>query len=384
MSTTLLEKLILSYKNAGNQELSSLFEEVLLLKNRKLYHQLTEKLLVIVKRPELQNEELLKLYNGFLKELEPKVKPLSMAVIIVQVSSQFKTPEEAIEFLEKKKKDFKGNNESYALLVTAQARVYGSEKNFDKAKELLEEVQHVIDNNLGIDPMVSSQYYRVLAIHHKDQVNAGEFYKAGLLYLAYTPLESIGPDVRKMLARDLAFAGLVAENVYGLGEVLSHPISDSLREDKSFTWLLELMNAFNSGKINVWSELKGKYKDHIKENQTLALNLERLDEKIVILALIDLIWSKPADGRNLPFSEVEKVTHLPFNKVEIIVMRAFCLGLVKGEIDQVRKMIVVSSVTPRVLSFEQIGELQERVKSWSKHVHSTLVDIENNTQELLK
>ena len=302
-----------------------------------------------------------------------------MALMIVQVSSQYKSAKDANEFLEKKIKDFRGSNESYALLMTANAHIYATERNFERAKEVLGEVQQVIDNNLGIDPMVFSQYYRVLAMYHKNQVNAGEFYKAGLLYLAYTKLDSIASDVKTNLARDLALAGLVAEDVYGLGELLSHPIADSLKIDKENSWLLDMINAFNSGKIDKWNELKQSHKAQVQQNKALEQNMGRLEEKIVILALIELIWSKPANGRSLPFSEIAKATHLAANRV---VMKAFCLGLVEGEIDQVKQVVVVTRVQPRVLSFDQIAEMQHRVNTWSKHVEATLLDVEGSTHEL--
>ena len=92
----------------------------------------------------------------------------------------------------------------------------------------------MLDGALGLDPLVFSNFYRVLAIFHKSQVHAGKFYqvtkqgflmenvfvisklekKSGLLYLAYTPVDSIALPVQKLMARDLALAGLVAEDVY--------------------------------------------------------------------------------------------------------------------------------------------------------------------------
>jgi hypothetical protein len=118
---------------------------------------------------------------------------------------------------------------------------------------VLSEVQALLDTAIGIDPVVYSQFYRVLSIFHKvscfvlfmddshefwcvagphvgliarllsflsllslsirllqNQSHAGEFYKAGLLYLAFTPLDTLSLEVKRGLARDLGIAGLVA------------------------------------------------------------------------------------------------------------------------------------------------------------------------------
>ncbi len=147
-----------------------------------------------------------RLYAGFFKELEPRIKPLSMAQILVEVSTQYK-PAEGIAFLENKCRDYKGTNDAYALLkvrtrsgrsvnpfvtlisshpqtVVAHMYVVDAQPHFDKAKEILAEEQTLLDTAIGVDPVVYSSFYRVLSIFHKSQVHAGEFYKAGLLYLA--------------------------------------------------------------------------------------------------------------------------------------------------------------------------------------------------------
>jgi hypothetical protein len=172
-----------------------------------LYHQVTEKVLLLVRAPYYHqpgNNELIRLYDGFFKELEPRIKPLSMSQILVEVSTQYKATE-GIAFLEGKCRDFKGVTDAFALLKTVIAHMYvlADDKQYEKAKAILAEVQALLDHAIGIDPVVYSGFYRVLAVFHKNQDHAGEFYKAGLLYLAYTPLETLSTDVKRALARDL-------------------------------------------------------------------------------------------------------------------------------------------------------------------------------------
>lgn len=97
--------------------------------------------------------------------------------------------------------------------------------------------------------------------------------------LRYTPLDTLALDVKRALARDLGLAGLVAEDVYGLGELLSHALVLSLEQDAELHWLLELLNAFNSGKIDVWRQLSAKHAAQIAQHPSVAQNLPRLEEK---------------------------------------------------------------------------------------------------------
>ncbi len=103
-----------------------------------------------------------------------------------------------------------------------------------------------------------------------------------------------------------------------------------------------------------------------------------------MLALIELVWSRPADGRTLSFGDIGAATHLAVERVELLVMRALALGLLKGEIDQVQGVVLVTQVLPRVLSFDQIAAAKERVKYWREHVNDTLVNHMEPHHELLK
>jgi len=50
-----------------------------------------------------------------------------------------------------------------------------------------------------------------------------------------------------------------------------------------------------------------------------------------------MAFTRPANNRQLTFNEVALKTQLPEDDVELLVMRALSIGLVKGSIDQVDK-----------------------------------------------
>ena len=89
-----------------------------------------------------------------------------------------------------------------------------------------------------------------------------------------------------------------------------------------------------------------------------------LDEKIILLALMELALRRPAGARSLPFADIAAATRTAADKVEWIVMRALSLGLIKGTIDEVDAVVHVSFVKPRVLSLAQIVGLKGKVEEW--------------------
>jgi hypothetical protein len=87
----------------------------------------------------------------------------------------------------------------------------------------------------------------------------------------------------------------------------------------------------------------------------LLQNVRMLTEKISVLALMELVFKTPSDERAIPFSVIAKHTKLAAqNEVELLVMKALSLKLVKGAIDQVEEVVAFTWVQPRVLDIAQV------------------------------
>ena len=68
-------------------------------------------------------------------------------------------------------------------------------------------------------------------------------------------------------------------------------------------------------------------------------------------------------------------------QVELLLMRALSLKLIRGKIDQVGGTIAVEWVQPRVLQRPQIAKMTERLATWTGTVDSTLKFLEGETPE---
>lgn len=62
-------------------------------------------------------------------------------------------------------------------------------------------------------------------------------------------------------------------------------------------------------------------------------------------------------------------------RVELLVMRALALGLIKGHIDQPQNVAVVEWTIPRILERYELKTLIDQFDSWSALINTTLVDI---------
>ena len=63
-------------------------------------------------------------------------------------------------------------------------------------------------------------------------------------------------------------------------------------------------------------------------------------------------------------------------------MKALALKLIRGSIDQVREVVMVTWVQPRVLDLIQIDGMRQRLQEWDENVKKTAIIVENETPEL--
>ncbi|XP_031240814.1 26S proteasome non-ATPase regulatory subunit 13 [Mastomys coucha] len=88
--------------------------------------------------------------------------------------------------------------------------------------------------------------------------------------------------------------------------------------------------AFNSGDVDRFQTLKSAW----GQQPDLAANEAQLLRKIQLLCLMEMTFTRPANHRQLTFEEIAKSAKINVNKVELLVMKALSVGLVRGSIDE--------------------------------------------------
>lgn len=66
-------------------------------------------------------------------------------------------------------------------------------------------------------------------------------------------------------------------------------------------------------------------------------------------------------------------------KVELLVMKALSLKLIKGIIDEVNQTVTVTWVQPRVLDINQVAKMKERMQTWIDSTKQVLSFVEGST-----
>merc|ERR1712141_611837 len=283
--------------SASNGELNQLWRQAKDFHQRRLWHQLTNVLLSLVKRDELQkNDDLWQLYTNVIADFEIKLNPLSLVDICTPVVNRFEDAEEALQFLEKIGDKVKANTEAFVMTRVLVGRLQLSQ-------------------------------FKVKGGH-------ADYYRAALRFLGCSELSDLTLEEQQSHAFHLSLAALLGKGIYNFGELLAHPVLQTLKGTPK-EWLINLLVAFNAGDVKTYNNLRPQW----TEQADLNGNQEILYEKLCLLVLMEMTFRRDANDRQITFFDVSQQTGLNEDKVELLVMKALSKGLVKGHIDQVEQTI---------------------------------------------
>ena len=71
----------------------------------------------------------------------------------------------------------------------------------------------------------------------------------------------------------------------------------------------------------------------------------------------------------MTFATIARETHVRPQEIEILIMKALSLGLLKGSIDQVAEVARINWVQPKVLDMKQIDNMRVRLQEWDSSVN---------------
>ena len=180
-----------------------------------------------------------------------------------------------------------------------------------------------------------------------------------------------------MRAYDLSMAALVSDSIYNFGELLLHPILDSLSGTEK-AWVRDLLFAFNRGDLKAYDTLSSK----IKEDGFLKTHQHQLYQKLALAALTETVFKRPPHDRTMTFAAISAETRIKGEDLEFMLMKALSLGLLRGSIDQVGEVARINWVQPKVLDKGQITGMRGRLKEWDGSVHRLGTWIETKGQDV--
>ena len=96
--------------------------------------------------------------------------------------------------------------------------------------------------------------------------------------------------------------------------------------------------------------------------------LTHLKQKVRIIAFLELLFEVDKDDRSLSFKRIADTCKLEMIDVELLVMKAMSLELVKGLIDEKDEVVHINWIMPRYLSSSHLQIMIEKFKDWEGKV----------------
>jgi len=346
--------------------------------NKKLWHQLTLRLLEFTKNPMFaKGDGLLRLYENFLSDFEHRINPLSLAELCVLVVRQIPDSKQAVEFLDKVKDKVKSNESAKVLCMTSIGNIHLRNKEFPPVKTLMEECEQLLGDMDGVST-VHGRYYELTSNYFKLMGNHARYYQEALRYLGCTDVTDMPSAEQAERAFNIGLAAVVGDGVYNFGELLAHDILKALAgTDRQ--WLVELLYAFNAGDIDKFNSLKDKW----ATQPDLCASEAVMRAKINLLCLMEMTFQRPATDRQLTFDNISKTAKISVGEVELLVMKALSLDLVRGSIDQIDNKCHMTWVQPRVLDRTQIANMQGRLTCLTEDISQMETLLEVHAQDIL-
>jgi 26S proteasome regulatory subunit N9 len=363
---------------------------------QKLWHQLTTTVLEFVGAPAktlrpLNDSTLrntfLAVYQSVLLVSASKLNALSLARIAAatataSVAANSLSVDESKKLLEdllEKQEPGKPLSMATTLFLKSTIGLVQLEHSNDQSKAGLSTIYETIKanavllNQLMPDTpeamIVNAVHYEMSMTYYKLVGPPEAYYNEAIHYLNY--FQPNDPIKAKTLAIDLCLAALTGEGVYNLGQVVTNPIVQVLQGTPE-AWLVELLQACANGHVQAFQTLFTQtYPAQIASQPALVHRGQQLQEKSTLLALVQMVFERPASDRTLKFDDIAQRLMIPLDQVEWVLMRACSVQLIQGTLDQVDGTVHITWVLPRTLDSQQLSELAGRFGEWASKVNTT-------------
>lgn len=245
------------------------------------------------------------------------------------------------------------------------SRYYLYLNQFESSEQTMSKIELKFDNlNNDLSAKINAAYYLTKSIEYKLHENYNAYYTNGLLFLSSVP--SLTSEEKVQLCYDLCIAAILGDKVYNFGELILHDILQEIATDNSpYNWLYHLIQALNAGDLsqfNHWLSIA------FTKSPQLQLHQVFIKQKIIIMALLELISTKSTTNKRITFKEISEFTGTPVNDVEHLIIKCFSLKLIQGYINQIDQVLVITWLQPRILNLKQVHNLYTHLVDWDHKV----------------
>lgn len=394
-------------------ETESLYRDLTVLNDQKLWFQLTQKLEVLFFdddfKTEITNKQKQLIFENFVEPIIKSLDDTKVTEFFIYVLSNDteKSLEEKVQLLNGLKTklleldDKKVNqNDGYIkrinskIIIDCEMIQYKLELNrLNESVDILKDALDTLENPL-FENFVSIRaklaYYKSILKLNKFNKEYNEYYYNSLLFIScYQKLLEDKYFNNALYLKEttlwvnfkpeLYYAILLADKIYHFNEILDNQwvntesfANDSAQSDK-LEALLEDVVGKHILEVNSTEYIKSINELLSLTNETAKEQLLKfLIQKKALVNLLGLIFNENASKKSLTFSEISKKIQVEENEIELLLMKAMSLNLLQGKINQVDQLIKITWIQPRVMTGKEIMVLRDNLVQWKdNHLQTT-------------
>ncbi|KAJ1825841.1 26S proteasome regulatory subunit, partial [Coemansia sp. RSA 2703] len=155
-------------QNEVPSQLAPYFGEFEDLYERKIWHQLTEKVEKFINIPEAAPYRI-GLYNEFIRDWQKHMNKVKLVLFALAAARQFDSSPTAAEFMSEIAEDVNkpDSQDAYALALLESAHFRLLLNDLDSTRDTLEKCQKMIESFSNVDSVIHASFYRVCADYYK-------------------------------------------------------------------------------------------------------------------------------------------------------------------------------------------------------------------------
>lgn len=176
---------------------------------------------------------------------------------------------------------------------------------------------------------------------------------------------------------------LLGKNVFNITELLDKDIINSLK-GTDFEWLYFMMKTLGEGKISEFEETVKQHNEYISKFPNIVQEMQYLEQKVRIVAFLEMIFNAGKDERSMSFQTISQGCQVEQGDVELLVMKSMSLGLIRGTIDEVDRVVHIDWAMPRYLNKGHLQVMHKKMEEWELKMDNVIRLVENNSQELVQ
>ncbi|OIR58203.1 MAG: 26S proteasome regulatory subunit N9, RPN9/PSMD13 [Amphiamblys sp. WSBS2006] len=327
--------------------------------SNRLWHQLTETLLLFYNTPSL-SVFYVDLYQQFVQSVGMELDQIKLTKMArnTAASLQEADPQASCELMASLIPKLAASKEATALATLYTGLFLVRAQKVDEAEECLSVFKTI--QQASLDEIQTTLHLLRAEIAEKRNSH-NEYYANMLQYLSLVGVSSLEREEYEAVLHKLCVSSLVGDDVFCFGDLVSLASEECPGSDSLFFYL----KSFHQNRFDVFP----RFLETVNTRADLAPFAEKIKKKITTVALVRKVTEMVRlGGCEISLKTLSEFLGLSLGTTEMLLVDSFILGILAGKINQKTNTARIARIKPTTMDDTQLLQLKESLDRWvEKH-----------------